>query len=61
MEIIKDLRKLKKFEKNFNMKFDKTFKYCINQGNYSNISNKIEGYQLKYFSGCFYPYIIKED
>ena len=56
MEIIKDLKVLNKFAKKYNMQFDKQYKYCINEGNFKG-ENKCK---LKYFDGCFYPYLIRE-
>ena len=59
MEIIKDLRTLNKLGRLFNLTFDKEFKYIIKEdisikGNRD--LNKL-GYEIKYLSGCFYPYI----
>lgn len=68
MEIIKDLRVLKAIGKRCNIKFDEEYKYCIdyngtttdksdlwvNGFNYNN--NK---YILKFFDGCFHPYLVK--
>lgn len=54
MEIIKNIKTLKTFEKKYNMEFDKQHKYCIKEGNFM----AENGYKLKYFDGCFYPYLI---
>ena len=57
--IIKDLRVLKKIEKKYNMEFDKSFKYCTKIGNFINDYTSVGGYRLKYFDGCFYPYLVQ--
>lgn len=54
MEKIKNIKTLKTFEKRYNMEFDKQYKYCIKEGNF----RAENGYKLKYFDGCFYPYLI---
>lgn len=59
-EVIKDYRILKKFIKKYDMQFDKKYKYCICEGNFENDYN-VGGYKLKYFSGCFYPYLVKNN
>lgn len=55
MEIIKNNKILNNFTKKYNMQFDKKYKYCINEGNFM----AQNGYKLKYFDGCFYPYLVK--
>ena len=61
MKIIKNIKTLKTFEKKYNMVFDKTYKYCINEGSFNEGSfEKENGYRLSYFSGCFYPYLVKK-
>jgi|TARA_Y100000296_G_C5122156_1_gene230996 hypothetical protein len=61
--IIKDLRILKSLEKKYKLKFDREFKYIT----YEDLSIKENrhlnknGYFLKYFDGCFYPYLIKKE
>ena len=63
--IIKDLRILNRIGKKHGIVFDRKFRYATD-------SNKIEhhykareelqkdGYDLKYFDGCFYPFLIKK-
>ena len=62
MEIIKDLRTLNALTKKYQLNFDKKYKYCLNCDELTKkfYINKKE-YQLKFFDGCFYPYIIKTD
>ena len=59
--IITDLRILKHFEKAYNIVFDKQFKYCTKQTPLARYTMEYRGdkYRLKYFSGCFYPYLVK--
>lgn len=64
-EIIKDLRILNAIGKKEGLIFDKTFKYYIGDSylnffgeylkSYYNYKNK--KYSLKYFDGCFNPYL----
>lgn len=67
MEIIKDLKILHAIEKqcNYDIQFDDTFKYCIRDNRNCDWSTpmKYKGqvYKLKYFSGCFCPYLVKEE
>ena len=61
--VVKNLRTLKRIGKIHGCVFDTKFRYCTD--------NKIEhnwkarqalrkdGYDLKYFDGCFYPFLIK--
>ena len=64
MEIVKDLRILKKLERlsNGEWKFDREFKYYTGKThckcNSIQVGNKY--YTLKYVSGCFYPYCVVE-
>ena len=58
-KIITDLRILKKFEKKYNMKFDRDFKYCTESGIFENDYYNVDGHRLKYFDGCFYPYLVR--
>ena len=62
MEIIKDLRTLNALTKKYQLNFDKKYKYCLNCDELTKkfYINQKE-YQLKFFDGCFYPYIIKTD
>ena len=57
--IIKDLRTLKAIAKRFNLQFDKVFKYNIGGDFYGIIDYKNRRFKLKYFDGCFYPYLIE--
>ncbi len=66
MEIVKDLRILNAISKRYFISFDPTYKYCINSKDHNGLDlfyykifyNK-NIYRLKYFSGCFYPYLVK--
>ena len=60
MEIIRDLRTLKAIAKKYNMEIDTDFKY-IKSYDYklSNIEYKNNIYKIKYFDGCFFPFIVK--
>ena len=65
--MIKDLRVLKAIGKRYGLEFDKCFKYYV--GNVYNTKTgkstneifiyKNKGYKLKYFSGCFHPFLIE--
>jgi len=67
MKTITDLRILKAIGKRYNLDFCSIYKYYIgdvyedNKGvslpNKFNYKNKV--YELKYFSGCFNPYLIE--
>ena len=58
--IIKDGRTLKALARKFNFEYDRKFKYITNDDNiYYNQDFKNQGYFIKYFSGCFYPFICK--
>lgn len=63
IKIIKNKNTLKAMEKKYNLKFDNIYRYCINKNisltNKYYINNK--EYMLKFFDGCFYPYLIKTD
>jgi len=64
-KIINDLRILKAFKK-YGLIFDKEFKYYIGNAykTKTNLSTDLifkhnnKNYKLKYFSGCFNPYLI---
>ena len=64
MKIIKNINTLKSLQKklNFEFAFDLEYKYIL-----SDFPLKVErhlrtlGYDIKYFSGCFYPFIIQGD
>ena len=66
MEVIKDFRILKAISRIYNLEFCKKHKYYIgnpykdNKGNYliNNFKYKNKTYLLKYFSGCFNPFLI---
>lgn len=64
MEIVKDLRILKVLEKlsNNEWKFDREYKYHIGETYVKTnaICYKDRIYKLKYVSGCFYPYCVRE-
>tara|TARA_R100001480_G_scaffold91991_2_gene98172 strand:+ start:695 stop:910 length:216 start_codon:yes stop_codon:yes gene_type:complete len=67
MKTITDLRTLKAISRKYNLDFCSIYKYYIgdaykdNKGN--NLPNKFnyknQVYKLKYFSGCFNPFLIK--
>ena len=67
IKLIKDLRILNAIGKKEGLIFDKKFKYYIGDtylnflGEYLkseyNYKNKV--YELKYFSGCFNPYLVE--
>ena len=58
--MIRDLRTLKAIAKKYNMKIDKDFKYITSYDyKLNNIEYKNNIYKIKYFDGCFYPYIVK--
>ena len=63
MVIIKDLRIINAIAKKYDLKFDKKFKYCIS--NKINLNKKMyiqkKEYIIKFFDGCFYPYLVKID
>jgi hypothetical protein len=59
MQVIKDLRILEAIAKRFNLQFDKTFKYNIGQDFYGTMEYKGRKFKLKYFDGCFYPFLIE--
>lgn len=67
METITDLRILKAISKKYNLDFCSIYKYYIgnayedNKGNYLPIkfNYKDQIYKLKYFDGCFNPFLIK--
>lgn len=56
MKVIKCLRTLKKLEKEFDCKFDRKHRYCLENGN---IRDSKE-FRLWYMDGCFYPFLIKK-
>lgn len=63
-EIIADLRKLKAINKKVNniFTFDTKYKYILKPTYYSLETDrtlKSLGYEVKYISGCFNPYICK--
>lgn len=60
MKIIKDLRTLNKLAKKFNLSIDKEYKYILNDYSLQTERElKKEGYKIKFFDGCFYPFICK--
>ena len=58
MEIVRDLRVLKAIGKRFNLEFDKKFKYCLKDESEWIFIYKNKQYELKFFDGCFYPFLI---
>ena len=59
--IIKDLRILNKLSRKYHLIVDKQFKYILNDLTLKEERElKKQGYNIKYFSGCFYPFIVKE-
>jgi hypothetical protein len=63
-EIIKDLRTLNAINKKIGniFVFDKTYKYILSPTYYSiDIDRNLKkmGYSVKYFDGCFKPFITK--
>lgn len=64
MKIIKDLRILKAISTRMNLEIDNEFYYVIKNNlpyPFSKFLYKKKYYKLKYFSGCFYPFIISLD
>jgi hypothetical protein len=62
--IVKNLKIIAKIEKKFQCKFDREHFYCTDSGTIEdNLSSSRElkdmGYQLKYLSGCFYPFLME--
>jgi len=57
--IIKDLRTLNAIARRYNLQFDNLFKYNIGNDFYGTIEYKNRKFKLKYFDGCFYPYLIE--
>lgn len=57
MRIIDDIRVLRKFERQYNMRFDRTYKYCLDEGNFKNSDE----YRLQYYDGCFKPYLTEKE
>ena len=58
---ITDLRVLNKYSKRFGLKFDREFKYILNE--YSLKTEKElrkENLFIVYISGCFYPFLYKD-
>jgi hypothetical protein len=61
MEIVKNLTVLNQLSKAYGLKFCKTYKYCTGGDNIrvNRYTYKDDSFVLKYFDGCFYPYIVK--
>jgi len=61
--VIKDGRIIKAICKLYNMTYHDYYKYIIDDNNigYRRILYKNNYYQLQYFSGCFYPYLVKKE
>lgn len=63
MKIIKNTTTLKSLQKklNFNFAFDPEHKYILSDfGLKQERDLRALGYDIKFISGCFYPFIIKE-
>ena len=62
--IIKDRRILNKLQRRIpGFEYSQEFRYCIHEVPDYYINNVLKecfGYFLRYFSGCFYPYVCKE-
>ena len=63
MSIIANLKELKRIEKKFKCKFDHKHRYCTDSGEIENnlsVQRELakEGYKLKYFDGCFNPFLV---
>ena len=63
MKIIKDLRILKRLSKKYNFVVDREFKYITKEDTTLKQFRelKTEGFDIKYLSGCFYPFVIFEE
>lgn len=64
MVIVKDLRILKPLSKKFDFEYDPKHRYVTKSDSIEeNFRTKKElqkaGYDLKYFDGCFYPFIVR--
>lgn len=60
MCVVRDLRILNAIGKRYNLKFDKKFKYCVEDNNhFGGLYYKNKQYRLVYFPGCFYPFLAK--
>ena len=60
MKPIKDLRKLNAISKKFNLKFDREYKYILNDYSLKTERQlKEQGYIIKFVSGCFYPFLFE--
>lgn len=59
MNVETDLRVLKAIERRYGFKFDREFKYCLDDNNhFGEIHYNGEIYRLIYCDGCFYPYLV---
>ncbi len=63
MKVIEDLRKLNAIAKRYNMEIDKDYKYITKYDMYklNAVDYKGKQYKIKFFSGCFYPFIVDEE
>ena len=60
LRVVSDGRVLKGICNNMGFEFDKEFKYITKDNNYmGKFVYKGRTYKLKYFDGCFYPYIVE--
>jgi hypothetical protein len=62
MTIVKDLRILKRVGEKHGCVFDRTHRYCTDSGKIETTARRElqkDGYDLKYFDGCFYPFLVE--
>lgn len=62
-KFIDDKAIIKGICKKYNLKRDRTFNYIVqdnNLGEYTPLEYEGKIYMLKYFSGCFYPYLAEK-
>ena len=58
-KLIRDGRTLNALAKKYGFEYDKHYKYITNCPFDAETDIIAAGYRLKYFSGCFKPYLIK--
>ena len=61
MKIVKNLAVLNQLSKAYGLEFCRTYKYCTGGDTLFPHYFYYKGvtFELKYFGGCFYPYIVK--
>jgi hypothetical protein len=61
--IIRDRRTLGSVARKTGINFNSVFGYCDDTKDDYEMNKLLEplGYKLKYFDGCFYPYLVKKD